>query len=96
MITYRITLEKKGNRFVTFSDYNDAVNYVRGMMENGNRVFMGSTGKTAAGAIILRWMDWSDEVPRVVTKSVSPYNPAKERKHSALYEMKKRHHWAMI
>lgn len=65
---YRVMICNKPRTFKTFTEYDDAVQFCRDLMEtDGNKFFM---GEDKPGSGKLKWMDWTDEMPKFVTKTI--------------------------
>lgn len=71
---YRVTINQKEREYKVFTSEQEAVNFAREMIEaDGNHVFMGGQ-RSCSGNVVLRWMEWVDVKPKVITKSVSLAN----------------------
>ena len=71
---YRVTICKNPKTFKTFIEYDEAVQFCRELMEaDGNKFYC---GETTPGSGTLKWLDWTEEMPKFVTKTIGIENRA--------------------
>lgn len=69
-VRYRVTIDKHAREFKVFDTVDEAVTFLRDMIEtDGNHVFM-AVKKKCDGTYICQWMNWENETPRMVSKSI--------------------------
>ena len=71
---YRIAIDHAARQYETFNSEKEAMTFAREMIEaDGNHVFMG--GKRGCnGLLVLRWMEWADAEPHVISKTIGIAN----------------------
>ena len=71
---YRIAIDHAARQYETFNSEEEATTFAREMIEaDGNHVFMG--GKRGCnGLLVLRWMEWADAEPHVISKTIGIAN----------------------
>ena len=69
---YRVMTGKLKTECELFPTFEDAFIFMRQFMEaDGNKVFC---GETKPGSRVYKWMDWSDELPKFVSKTIGIAN----------------------
>lgn len=97
---YRVAIDYKARDYRTFETEEQAVAFAHELIEaDGNHIFM-SEKRGYDGKLVLQWMEWINEKPTIVsktigianTKEIEAYNKweAEERKKQWLGEWKKR------
>ena len=73
-IRYRVAINHKERQYKVFDTEEQAVEFARKMVEaDGNHVFM-SAKRGCDGLLVLRWMEWADAEPRIVSKIIGVGN----------------------
>lgn len=79
IMIYRITISNKGKNYKIFNTVEEAVTYLHNWVESdGNHLFVEET-KNGYDLPTLKWLEWADNKPRFITKSVTVGNPEEWR-----------------
>jgi len=71
---YRVAIDHMAREYKTFDTEEQAAAFAREMVEaDGNHIFM-SAKRGCDGKLVLRWMEWANAEPRMVSKTIGVAN----------------------